>query len=73
MQELINVAVNNGLGIASFLALLYFIYKYICELNDTLNKINESMIEVQIAMVKLAERISDIKSKGKRKNEKKEE
>lgn len=64
MKDIINVAVNNGLGICSFIALLYFIYKYIGELNSTLKKINESMIEIQVALVKLTERVSDIEKKG---------
>lgn len=64
MKDMINIAVNNGLGICSFIALLYFIYKYIGELNSTLKKINESMIEIQVALVKLTERVSDIEKKG---------
>ena len=64
MKEIINVAVNNGLGICSFIALLYFIYKYIGELNSTLKKINDSMIEIQVALVKLTERVTDIEKKG---------
>ncbi len=64
MKDIINVAVNNGLGICSFIALLYFIYKYIGELNSTLKKINDSMIEIQVALVKLTERVSDIEKKG---------
>lgn len=64
MKDIINIAVNNGLGICSFIALLYFIYKYIGELNSTLKKINDSMIEIQVALVKLTERVSDIEKKG---------
>lgn len=64
MKDIINVAVNNGLGICSFIALLYFIYKYIGELNSTLKKINDSMIEIQVALVKLTERVTDIEKKG---------
>ena len=60
MKDIINVAVNNGLVIFSFIALLYFIYKYIGELNSTLKKINDSMIEIQVALVKLTERVTDI-------------
>lgn len=64
MKDIINIAVNNGLGICSFIALLYFIYKYIGELNSTLKKINDSMIEIQVALVKLTERVTDIEKKG---------
>lgn len=80
MQELVNVAVNNGLGICSFIALLYFIFtinkqsnENQKELNETLNKVNDSMIEVQVALVKLTERVSDVEQKVVIKNVKKKE
>lgn len=80
MQELINVAVNNGLGICSFIALLYFIFTINKQsndnqkdLNETLNKINDSMVEVQVALVKLTERVSDVEMKVVKKNDKKKE
>lgn len=80
MQELVNVAVNNGLGICSFMALLYFIFtinkqsnENQKELNETLNKVNDSMIEVQVALVKLTERVSDVEQKVVIKNDKKKE
>lgn len=80
MQELINVAVNNGLGICSFIALLYFIFtinkqsnENQKDLNETLNKINDSMVEVQVALVKLTERVSDVEMKVVKKNDKKKE
>lgn len=70
MQDIINVAVNNGLGICSFVALLYFIFTIDKEnnenqkaLNDTLKEINSSMIEVQITLVKQNERLTDIENK----------
>lgn len=73
MQELVNVAVNNGLGICSFIALLYFIFTINKQSNETLNKINDSLIEIQVALVKLTERVSDIEQKVVVKNVKKKE
>lgn len=80
MQDLINVAVNNGLGICSFIALLYFIFtinkqsnENQKDLNETLKKVNESMIEIQVALVKLTERVSDVEQKVVSKNGKKKE
>jgi hypothetical protein len=70
MQDIINIAVNNGLGICSFIALLYFIMNIDKQnnqnqkdLNETLKAINDSMIEIQIALVKLTERVSDLENK----------
>lgn len=72
MENIVNVAVNNGLGICSFIALLYFIFtinkennENQKELNTTLKEINSSMIEVQVSLVKLNERITDIEHKVK--------
>lgn len=74
MKDIVNVAVNNGLGIASFVALLYFIMNVnkqnnqnTKDLNDTLKEINNSMLEVQIAMVKLTERIQEVENKIEKK------
>lgn len=70
MQDIVNVAVNNGLGIASFIALLYFIMNINKQnnqnqkdLNETLKAVNSSMLEIQIAMVKLTERIQEVENK----------
>lgn len=61
MEELINVAVNNGLGVASFIALIVFIFKYQNKANETLEKINTSLIS-------LNERVSNLE-KNKKKGE----
>lgn len=55
MEELIQVCVNNGLGVASFIALIIFIFKYQSKANDTLDKINESLIS-------LNERVSNLEN-----------
>lgn len=56
MEELINVCVNNGLGVASFIALIIYIFKYQTKANDTLEKINSSLIS-------LNERVSNLENK----------
>lgn len=70
MNDIVNVAVNNGLGIASFISLLYFIMNINKQnnqnqkdLNETLKAINGSMLEIQIAMVKLTERLQEVENK----------
>lgn len=74
MNDIVNVAVNNGLGIASFISLLYFIMNINKQnnqnqkdLNETLKAINGSMLEIQIAMVKLTERMQEVESKIEKK------
>lgn len=63
MEELVNVAVNNGLGICSFLALLYFIFTYVKSLNETMTKISDTMVEMQINMATMTDRIDKIEEK----------
>ena len=63
MNEIIKVCVENGLGIASFIALLYFIFTYVKSLNDTMTKISNAMIQMQINMEKITDRIDKIEEK----------
>ena len=63
MQELIKVAVDNGLGIGSFIALLYFIFTYVKSLNDTMTKITNTLIQIQINLATMTDRIDKIEEK----------
>ena len=60
--ELINVIVNNGLGIGSFIALIIFIFKYQNTTNETLNKINDSQIAMTTTLSDLSNRVTNIES-----------
>lgn len=67
MEEIVQVCVNNGLGIASFIALLFFIYKDKerneedkKELVDTLKTISDTMVETKVAIVELNERVEKL-------------
>lgn len=46
MEQFINVCINNGLGVASFIALIVFIFKYQSKANDTLDKISATLISL---------------------------
>ena len=63
MEELLKLIVDNGLGIGSFIALLYFIFTYVKSLNDTMTKISSTMIQMQISMEKMTDRIDKIEEK----------
>lgn len=69
MDQIIKVCVENGLGIASFIALLYFIFTYVKSLNDTMTKISNTMISMQINMEKMTDRIDKIEEKIRVKGE----
>ena len=55
MQDIINVVVNNGLGVASFCALIYYIFHYQSKANDTLDEISKSLITLNERVSKLEE------------------
>ena len=63
MEELFKLIVDNGLGIGSFIALLYFIFTYVKSLNDTMTRISNTMIQMQINMEKMTDRIDKIEEK----------
>ena len=63
MEEIFKLVVDNGLGIGSFIALLYFIFTYVKSLNETMTKISNTMIQMQINMEKMTDRIDKIEEK----------
>ena len=63
MEQIVKACVENGLGIASFIALLYFIFTYVKSLNDTMLKISNTMIQMQINMEKMTDRVDKIEEK----------
>lgn len=56
MENIISVAVNNGLGVCSFVALLIFIFKYQTKANDTLDEISKTLISLSERIEKLENR-----------------
>lgn len=62
MEQLINVCVNNGLGVGSFIALIIFIFKYQNTINETLTKINDSQIAMTTTLTDLSNRVTNIES-----------
>ena len=63
MEELIQAIVDNGLGIGSFIALIYFIFTYVKSLNDTMTKITNTLIQIQINLASMTDRIDKIEEK----------
>ena len=77
MQDLVNLAVNNGLGVLSFVVLVIFIYKYMEKYNSTLLEFNKTMVmqgkiieeqtktleKMQGSIVALTSRIDNLENK----------
>lgn len=60
MEQIIEVIVQNGLGVGSFIAFLWFIFKYEDKQSEVLNKISDTLIQVQISLSSLTERVDKI-------------
>lgn len=67
MEEMIQVIVNNGLGIGSFFALLYFIDKYLSKISKTNEEISLTLISVKDSLEDLTNRVNAIENKTKSK------
>lgn len=63
MESFIQLCVNNGLGIASFVALILFMIKGQNKTNEVLEEINKTLITIQLSLTSLSERISDLEEK----------
>ena len=69
MEELIQLIVNNGLGIGSFLALLYFMDKYLSKINATIEKVSETLVSVEKSLSDLTNRVDKIENSKNKKKE----
>lgn len=47
MEEIIKAVVDNGLGVASFIALIVFVFKYQEKNNTLMAKISDTIVEIQ--------------------------
>lgn len=63
MESLVQVIVDNGLGIGSFIALLYFIFTYVKSLDETMHKITNTLMQIQINLATMTDRIDKIEEK----------
>ena len=69
MEDLVKVIVDNGLGIGSFIALIIFIFKYQDKSNESMKKIADTMVQIQISMATITDRIDKIEEKINKKEE----
>lgn len=69
MEELIKVIVENGLGVGSFVFLMFFIFKYQEKSNELMKKISDTMVQMQINLATITDRIDKIEEKIKDREE----
>lgn len=65
MEEFINAIVNNGLGVASFIAFIYFINTYMSKMDNTMSEISKTLTLIQGNLMTLQSRVDDIEEKMK--------
>lgn len=63
MEDLINAIVNNGLGVASFIAFIYFINTYMSKMDNTMSEISKTLTLIQGNLITLQSRVDDIENK----------
>ena len=57
MEDIINVLINNGLGFASFVALLYFYIDIMKDIKSTNEEILKTLVTMQTALNLMNNRI----------------
>ena len=62
-MDIIQAVVDNGLGIGSFIALIMFIFKYQDKSNELMKKMSDTMIQIQINLATITDRIDKIEEK----------
>lgn len=63
MEEVLNVIVNNGLGVASFIAFIYFINTYMSRMDNTMSEISKTLTLIQGNLITLQSRVDEIEEK----------
>ena len=65
MEDIINIIMNNGIGVASFIGLLYFVNNYVSKMNDTLMQVSLTLNSIKDSLITLSSRVDEIEEKIK--------
>lgn len=60
MDELINVAVEKGLGVASYIVVIYILFVFMREFKDVMINISATLTQVQLNLTQLNERVDKL-------------
>lgn len=66
MEQLLNLVVQNGIGVGSFIALLYFMGTSLKDIKETTEQTARTLLLIQNNLTSLQERIETIESKVER-------
>lgn len=71
MEQIINLVVQNGVGVGSFIALLYFMGTSLKDIKETTEEISKTLLLIQNNLNLLEGRINTIENKVERTYEEK--
>ena len=60
MEEIINLVIQNGLGVASFIVLVYFMDTSLKNMEKTMGDIGTTLVQIQLNLSQLNERVDNL-------------
>ena len=63
MEEIVNLLVQNGIGVGSFLALLYFMFVGLKEIKEVLNSIKDNIEQTSRTLVLVQNNLTSLESR----------
>lgn len=63
MEQIINLVVQNGIGVGSFIALLYFMNTSLKDIKSNTEEITKTLISIQGNLNSLTQRVEIIENK----------
>lgn len=66
MESIVNMVVQNGVGVASFIALLYFMGTSLKDIQNTTEEISKTLLLIQNNLTSLQTRVETIENKVER-------
>ena len=66
MEQIMNLVVQNGIGVGSFIALLYFMGTSLKEIKESTEQTSRTLLLIQSNLTSLQERIETIEGKVER-------
>ena len=66
MEQIFNIVVQNGLGVGSFIALLYFMGTSLKDIKQTNEEISKTLLLIQANLTTLQSRVETIENKVER-------
>lgn len=63
VEQIVNVVVQNGIGVGSFIALLYFMNTSLKDIKSSTEEITKTLISIQGNLNSLSQRVEIIENK----------